>query len=196
MTLATIASDPSIWNAFLDLMNAPGDGGSMAAWIWLGLGLLFLIGELVIPGIYLLWIGFAGIALGLTLLTGIAMPFGAQALVFAGLCIGSVLIANRYFYDRRSIDEPELVNRRGANFIGRTSTVVEAISNGRGHVRVGDSRWLASGPDLAEGTAVKIVAIEGSLLIVEPLKSGEHAPDDQAMGAHTNHTVDHQQHKA
>lgn len=36
-------------------------------------------------------------------------------------------------------------------FVGETVTVVEAISNGRGRVKVGDGVWIAKGPDAAVG---------------------------------------------
>jgi membrane protein implicated in regulation of membrane protease activity len=45
--------------------------------------------------------------------------------------------------------------------------VEQAIQNGRGKVRVGDTQWLAEGPDLPAGTRVKVTAAKGSLLVVE-----------------------------
>ena len=41
----------------------------------------------------------------------------------------------------------------------------------RGKVRLGDGVWLASGPELAEGTPVVVTAVQGTRLVVEPLRT-------------------------
>jgi membrane protein implicated in regulation of membrane protease activity len=47
--------------------------------------------------------------------------------------------------------------------------VEEAISGGRGKVRVGDTVWPAQGSDAAKGARVKITGNSGTVLIVEPV---------------------------
>lgn len=64
-------------------------------------------------------------------------------------------------------DEPDL-NRRGAQSIGQTLTVVEPIVDGRGKVRLGDTLWPAQGPDCVAGTRVRVTGTAGTLLVVEP----------------------------
>ena len=60
--------------------------------IWILAGLVLLGGELVLPGIFLLWIGLAAIGTGLLML--VAVPsFGVTVLVFilllaAGIAVG------------------------------------------------------------------------------------------------------------
>lgn len=63
-------------------------------------------------------------------------------------------------------DQPDL-NRRGAQFVGLTVCVEEAIEHGRGKVRVGDTLWTAEGPDAPAGAEVRITAAQGTLLQVE-----------------------------
>ena len=41
-----------------------------------------------------------------------------------------------------------------------------AIGPGHGRVRIGDSTWLAAGPDLPAGSRVRIVGARGALLLV------------------------------
>lgn len=65
-------------------------------------------------------------------------------------------------------DQPDL-NRRGAQFVGLTVRVEEAIEHGRGKVRVGDTLWTAEGPDAPAGAEVRITAAQGTLLRVEPV---------------------------
>jgi membrane protein implicated in regulation of membrane protease activity len=44
--------------------------------------------------------------------------------------------------------------------------VEEAIENGRGKVRVGDSVWQADGPDVPAGSRVKVTGARGTVLVV------------------------------
>lgn len=63
-------------------------------------------------------------------------------------------------------DQPDL-NRRGAQYIGRTVIVEEPIMAGRGKVRIGDTLWPVEGPDTAMGSCVKVRAVRGTVLVVE-----------------------------
>ena len=54
-------------------------------------------------------------------------------------------------------DQP-LLNRRGDQLVGRTATLTEPITNGRGRVKFGDTMWRVSGPDLPVGTTVRVKA--------------------------------------
>ncbi len=63
-------------------------------------------------------------------------------------------------------DHPDL-NRRGLQLVGRTARVVDAISDGRGRIVVGDTLWTAEGPDAPSGARVRIVAERQGVLIVE-----------------------------
>jgi len=62
-------------------------------------------------------------------------------------------------------DLPDL-NERAQQYIGRSLVVVEAIANGRGKVRVGDTFWQAEGPDVPAGTRVKVTGARGTVLLV------------------------------
>ena len=63
-------------------------------------------------------------------------------------------------------DQPEL-NRRAAQVVGRVVRVEEAITCGRGRVRIGDTLWTAEGLDAPAGAEVRVVAAEGTVLRVE-----------------------------
>jgi hypothetical protein len=63
-------------------------------------------------------------------------------------------------------DLPDL-NIRGQQYIGRSLVVEQAIQNGRGKVRVGDSLWAAEGPDTPAGARVTVTAARGTVLVVE-----------------------------
>lgn len=69
---------------------------------------------------------------------------------------------------RMPSDQPDL-NRRSDQLVGRVLVLAEAIEGGRGKVRCGDTLWQVEGPDLPQGTHVRVVASTGMLLRVEPL---------------------------
>lgn len=64
-------------------------------------------------------------------------------------------------------DQPDL-NRRGAQLVGRVVMVDEAISGGRGKVQIGDTLWIAEGPDTPAGASVRITSAKATVLVVEP----------------------------
>jgi membrane protein implicated in regulation of membrane protease activity len=66
----------------------------------------------------------------------------------------------------RESSEPDL-NRRHDQLVGRIVVVEEAISRGRGKVRVGDTLWPAEGPDTPAGEDVQVTATRGMVLVVE-----------------------------
>jgi membrane protein implicated in regulation of membrane protease activity len=138
------------------------------AWAWLIGGLALAGAEILVPGVFLIWIGTAALVTG-----GLSLAFGlplvGQLALFAGSAIASMLTGS-YFNARAPIisDDP-LLNERTARLIGRTVTVVTPIAHGEGRVRVGDSEWIAIGTDVAVGEKVTIVGANGGRLVVEPV---------------------------
>jgi inner membrane protein len=65
-------------------------------------------------------------------------------------------------------DNPYL-NRRKMGYVGRTFTLKEPIVDGRGRLTIEDTVWEIEGPDLSAGARVKVTAVSGMSLIVEPL---------------------------
>lgn len=92
-------------------------------------------------------------------------------ITFAIISCISVFLVRRYAApDVAASDEPEL-NVRAAQYVGRVVMVEEAIANGRGKVRIGDTLWNAQGSDAAQGTRVKVTGTNGSVLLVEQTTS-------------------------
>ena len=141
-------------------------------WIWL-LGAIALgIAELIVPGVFLIWLAAAAAATGLlTLAFGIDLPF--QFATFALLAIAAVYSGRRWYVNNPMPSADPLLNDRAARLVGRTVVVVAAIENGEGRVKVGDSVWSCRGADCAEGSRVRIIGADGSCLKVEPLREIE-----------------------
>jgi hypothetical protein len=78
--------------------------------------------------------------------------------------------AGYFVYRRpdRPIDNAGTLNQRALRMVGARGVVVEALANGQGKVRLGDSVWLATGPDLAEGAAIVVTSVRGTMVIVAP----------------------------
>ena len=60
-----------------------------------------------------------------------------------------------------------MLNRRAEQHVGRLYTVAVPIEGGVGKVKVGDTLWIAHGPDAGEGAMVKVVSVDGAVLNVE-----------------------------
>jgi tripartite-type tricarboxylate transporter receptor subunit TctC/membrane protein implicated in regulation of membrane protease activity len=108
-------------------------------WILVGLGLLGA--EMLLPGVYLLWIGVAAIGTGLLLLT-LAPGFGVAVAVFLVLLAAGVGLS---LMIRRRGGPAHRVNAPEAGLAGRQAMVV-STEHGALRVRVGDSDWPARLP--------------------------------------------------
>jgi len=141
-------------------------------WMWMLAAIFLGIAELVVPGVFLIWLAAAAAVTGLlTLAFGIGLP--VQFALFALLAIASVYFGRRWYLKYPMPSADPLLNDRAARLIGRTVVVIQAIVNGEGRVRVGDSVWSCRGPDCAEGSRVRIVGADGSCLKVEPVREIE-----------------------
>lgn len=137
-------------------------------WHWFVLGLGLVIAEMLIPGVFLLWIGIAAGITGLITLLAPTLSWQIQFIVFAGLAVISVFAAVAYLRRNPIQTADSTLNRRGSQYVGRVYKLQEPIVNGRGTVKVDDTIWRADGPDLPAGSRVKVTAIEGTVLRVEP----------------------------
>lgn len=138
-------------------------------WVWLTAGILLGALEMLVPGVYLIWLAAAAIVTGV-----VAFAFDAsielQVIEFVSLSLIFAFSARRFLRERPIESSDPLMNRRGARLVGETATVVQAIEHGSGRVRLGDSEWIARGPDVALGERVRVSGSEGAILLVEPLR--------------------------
>jgi membrane protein implicated in regulation of membrane protease activity len=130
----------------------------LGPWNWMVLGFLLLVMEVIAPGIFMLWIGIAALLIGAASLLVWDAGFWTwqvQVLAFLVLSLASAYVGHRIASARKASDQP-LLNRRGQQMIGRTATLAEPIQNGRGRVKLGDTLWRVSGPDLPAGAQVRV----------------------------------------
>lgn len=144
-------------------------------WVWVAIGLVLAMLELVVPGVYLIW--FAAAALVTGLLTFVLdLGVAVQVINFVSLSLIAAYSAKRFLRDKPIVSSDPLMNNRGGRLIGQTAVVVQALDNGSGRIRHGDSEWIARGADIPVGTKVQIVGHAGSELLVEPVKPADDTP--------------------
>lgn len=135
---------------------------------WLSLGGLLLAAEMLGGNGYLLWSGIAAVITGLVVWL---LPVGweGQGVLFAVLTLVAAWLWWRWLNKRVSEQKPAdaHLNQRGQQIVGRRFTLDTTLVNGRGHMRVGDSSWpVVADEDLAAGTQVEVMAVEGITLRV------------------------------
>jgi inner membrane protein len=137
-------------------------------WFWLILAALLGTAEIIVPGVFLIWFAAAAAVTGVI---AFLLPIGmtAQAAIFALLAVVAVYTGRNWFRSNPIISDDPLLNDRGARLSGEIVTVVDAISNGRGRVKVGDSVWNARGEDTAVGAQVRVTGADGTVLLIEPV---------------------------
>ena len=136
-------------------------------WHWMALGVALAAVETILPGAFFLWLGIAAIVTGLVKLIIPGMGLEGQAIVFAVCAVVSTVIW-LFLWRRRPIDsdKPDL-NERGTRMIGRQITLEEPMSNCEGVAKIGDTMWKIRGPDFVRGARVKVVDVDGTVLIVD-----------------------------
>ncbi|HSX73932.1 MAG TPA: NfeD family protein [Shinella sp.] len=142
----------------------------LGPWAWWVLGIVLLILEVLMPGVFLVWIGIAAIvtgALSLLLWDAAFWTWHAQWLVFAVLSLVAVLIGRRIVSARGTPSDQPHLNQRGQSLVGRTATLEQPISEGRGRIRLDDTMWSVQGPDLPVGARVRVTESNGRDLTVE-----------------------------
>ena len=144
----------------------------LGPWNWMVLGFALLAMEILVPGVFLLWIGIAALVIGaISLLIWDAgfWIWQVQVIAFLALALVSAYLGNRAMGGRNTVSDQPLLNMRGEQLVGRTATLTEPIREGRGRIQLGDTLWRVSGPDLPPGARVRVTAATDSELVVEPI---------------------------
>lgn len=133
---------------------------------WLIFAVLLGIGEIVLPGVFLIWIAIAAALTGLLAMV-LPVDLTVQILVFAALCLAATYAGRRWYAGNPVVSQDPLLNDRAARLVGDILTLVEPIENGRGRVKVADGIWSCKGPDAPAGTRVRVIGADASELYVE-----------------------------
>lgn len=135
---------------------------------WLSLGGLLLAAEMLGGNGYLLWSGVAGVIAGL-LTWALPVSWEWQAVIFCILTLLAVWLWSKWLARQVKAQNPtdSQLNQRGQQLVGQRFTLDNALVNGRGQVRVGDSAWpVIADDDFPAGSKVEVIAVEGITLRV------------------------------
>jgi membrane protein implicated in regulation of membrane protease activity len=135
-------------------------------WHWWSLGAILLIIELLVPGMFFIWMGESAFVVGVVLWLFPGSDFEYQVILFSVLSVLSVAAFRRYLQRRPIRSDRPLLNQRTAQYVGRVFTLEEPIVNGRGKIHVDDSTWRVEGEDCPKGARVRVTDAEGVILKV------------------------------
>jgi hypothetical protein len=150
-------------------------------WVALGVGLLLL--ELLLPGAYILWFGFAALSVGLLTYVHELTPT-SQLLAFAVLGPLFALLGRALFRIplRVSNKNTDLLNQKKESLVGYEFILYAPIHQGVSYALVDGVRWKILGADHPAGTRVRVAAVEGNALVVHHVENGSSGftpPHDQ-----------------
>jgi len=137
----------------------------MGPWLWFALAVVLFVLESIVPGVHFVWFGLSAMIVGILALA-VSVAWQWQLIAFALIALAAVYwVRHKSREESANPDVPDL-NVRGAQYIGRLVTIEDAIVNGRGKVRVGDTVWVAEGEDGPKGTSVRVTGVDGTVLVV------------------------------
>ncbi len=140
--------------------------------IWFVFAAIFIVGEILTAGFFLLWFGIGAVVAGVLAILG----FNAGWQWGAFIVVSGILFAiSRRFAERFTKKQPPGI---GADrFIGEVGVVLEEIDNikNTGRVRIEKEEWRAdsaTGEIIKEGEKVKVVRMDGTHVVVKIIEEG------------------------
>jgi len=137
-------------------------------WYWWALAALLLVFEMLLPGVVFLFLAIGAAVAGAALLVASGLSLEWQLVVFAVVAVLSAVALRPYFKRLQSKTADATLNARGAALVGQVFVLDKPILAGRGRVKLGDGSWIVTGPDMVAGAKVRVAAVNGTELRVEP----------------------------
>ncbi|MCW5736747.1 MAG: NfeD family protein [Enhydrobacter sp.] len=135
-------------------------------WYWWALAALLLVCEMLLPGVVFLFLAIGAAAAGAMLLIATDASLEIQLVVFAIVSVCSAIGLRRTL---RRLQRPSTtLNARAHSLVGQTFVLDQPILGGRGRIQLGDGSWSVTGPDMVAGAKIRIAAVNGTELRVEP----------------------------
>jgi membrane protein implicated in regulation of membrane protease activity len=135
-------------------------------WYWWALAAVFLVCEMLLPGVVFMFLAIGAAASGVLLLISADLSLELQLVVFAIVAVVSAVGLRGYLRGLQTKDST--LNARGEALVGQTVVLDQPILRGRGRIQLGDGSWTVTGPDMAAGARVRVAAVSGTELRVEP----------------------------
>ena len=141
----------------------------MIFWYWWAIAAVLLVFEMLLPGVVFMFVAIGAVGAGFLLLVVPGLSLEFQLFVFGVASVASAIVLRPTLKRLQRVKaKDETINARGSAMVGRTIVLDAPILNGRGRVKVGDGSWTVTGPDMAPGARVRVTAVNGTELSVEP----------------------------
>ena len=134
--------------------------------VWGCAAVLLMAAEMVVPGAFLLWLGFAAAGVFVVVMAFPDLALIWQAVIFLALALASVAFYRSVLRKTNVASDQPLLNRRAEQLVGQVYPLDAAIVDGRGRLKIGDAFWSVEGVDAPVGTKVRIVAVRDMTLQV------------------------------
>jgi inner membrane protein len=137
-------------------------------WYWWALAAVLLVFEMLLPGVVFLFLATGATVAGLVLLIASDTSLELQLAIFAVVAVLSAVALRPYLKSLQSKTADATLNARGEALVGKVFVLDQPILAGRGRVKLGDGSWIVTGPDMVAGAKVRVAAVSGTELRVEP----------------------------
>jgi membrane protein implicated in regulation of membrane protease activity len=137
-------------------------------WYWWALAAVLLVFEMMLPGVVFLFLAIGAAVSGLAMLIAPGIGLEFQLFIFAIVAVASAVLLRPALRRLQGRSSEAALNERGKAMVGRTFVLDQPILNGRGRITLGDGSWIVTGPDMAAGARVRVAAVNGTELTLEP----------------------------
>lgn len=136
-------------------------------WHWWVLALCFVVIEGMIPSGVFISMGIAGSILGAILMKYPYLEVTLQLGIFGSITMVLTFIFAQY---KRKQYLEEVANGKipASNMLGKELKLKLPIQNGFGEIEINGYHWSLKGPDTPAGTLVKVIQLDGEMLLVYP----------------------------
>ena len=137
----------------------------LGVWNWFIGGVILLGLEVFAPGNVFVWFGVAALLTG-AVAWSVDLGWQMELIIFVVLAVILALAGRRLFARDSSPGEQPLLNDRAQRIVGSVYVLGEPIIDGKGRIRIDDTRWRVTGPDLPSGSRVRVISADGPMLTV------------------------------
>jgi inner membrane protein len=138
-------------------------------WYWWVLAFAFLILEMLTPGFFFMWLAVSGLITGLIVWLLPTISLNIQVFIFSVFSVLAVTAWRLFGKKYPTESDQPLLNKRGAQYIGRIFSLHEPIIDGQGKIKVDDSIWKVHGEDCDIQAKVRVTGIRGTVFEVEKI---------------------------
>ena len=135
---------------------------SQPAWHWWALGAILLAFEIASTTQYLLWPGIAALMVGVLKFADPGLDGRLAVFLFAVFSVVATATWKRSAWGRAERDTHTNLNARSAQYIGRVVKAEESFVDGRGAVRIDDTRWIARAVDGSTPAKGDLLTVSGA----------------------------------